>query len=357
MRAPSTESADVDVFGTCPAPVSRYPQVVLGHGSGGRLSHDLLTQVILPALGADPRATLEDQAVLPRLEGRLALTTDSFVISPLEFPGGDIGSLAVHGTINDLAVGGARPLYLTASFILEEGLDLGLLTRVCRSMRAACDAAGVKLVAWDTKVVDRGKCDGMFVSTSGVGVVPDGITLSASAARPGDKVLVSGTMGDHGIAVLAAREGIELETTLLSDSAPLHELTHAMLAASREIRCMRDPTRGGVSSALNEIAMASGVGMKLAEKALPLRAEVRGACEVLGFDPMYVANEGKLVAIVPAHVAEAVLDAMRARSEGRDAAILGEVVADHPGVVTMRSLVGGERVVAMLGGEQLPRIC
>jgi hydrogenase expression/formation protein HypE len=348
----------VEGFGQCPAPISRYTHVVLGHGSGGRLSHELLSQVILPALGIDPRVPLEDQATLPfPAAGKLALTTDAFVVQPLEFPGGDIGSLAAHGTINDLAVGGARPLYMTASFILEEGLPVELLARVCRSLRRACDASHVQLVAGDTKVVDRGKADGMFITTTGAGVVPLGMSLSVANARPGDKLIVSGTLGDHGIAILAARTGIELETALQSDSAALDGLTQAMLAASSEIHCMRDATRGGLSSSLHEIGAASNVGVVLDERRLPLRSEVRGACELLGLDPLYVANEGKLVAAVPPHAAEAVLDAMHAHPLGRDAVVVGEVVAEHPGVVTMRSMIGGERVVAMLGGEQLPRIC
>jgi hydrogenase expression/formation protein HypE len=343
---------------SCPAPTNRYEHIVLGHGSGGRLSHELFERVFLPALGADRAFAVEDQAVLSMPPaGRLAVTTDAFVVHPLIFPGGDIGSLAVHGTVNDLAVGGARPLYLTASFILEEGLSMTLLEHVVRSMRRACESVPVRLVAGDTKVVERGKADGIFITTTGVGVVPEGIDLSATRARPGDRVLVSGPLGDHGIAILAARQGIELETTLASDSAPLHGLVAAMLAASPGIRCMRDPTRGGLSSALNEIAAASNAGIALDEKHVPLRPEVRGACELLGLDPLYVACEGRLVAIVAADDAGAVLAAMRAHPLGRDAAVVGQVVAEHPRIVSIRSLIGGERVVAMLSGEQLPRIC
>jgi hydrogenase expression/formation protein HypE len=344
-------------FGACPAPASGYERIVLGHGSGGRLSHELFTRVFRPLLGEHARFDLEDQAVLAPPAGRLALTTDAFVIKPLIFPGGDIGSLAVHGTVNDLAMGGARPLYLTASFILEEGLELALLERVVGSMRRACESVPLGLVAGDTKVVDRGKADGIFITTTGVGVVADSVQLSATAARPGDQVLVSGTLGDHGIAILAAREGIELETALHSDSAALHGLCADLLAASPRIRCMRDPTRGGLSSALNEIATASRVGIALRERDIPLRSEVRGACELLGFDPLYVANEGKLVAIVAPEATEPVLAAMRAHPLGRDAAHVGEVTAEHPGVVTSRTAIGGTRVVAMLQGEQLPRIC
>jgi hydrogenase expression/formation protein HypE len=342
----------------CPAPLPDDDVIVLGHGSGGRLSRELFEKVFRSALGPDRAFGEEDQAVVPMPgPGRLAVTTDSFVVHPLVFPGGDIGSLAVHGTVNDLAVGGARPLYLTASFILEEGLSIALLRRIVDSMRRACDGVPVRLVAGDTKVVDRRKADGVFITTTGVGVVPPGVDLSATRARPGDRVIVSGPLGDHGIAILAARQGIELETSLESDSAPLYRLACAMLAASTDIRCMRDPTRGGLSSALNEIATASNVGITLVEKLVPIRGEVRGACELLGLDPLYVACEGRLVAIVAADAAEAVLAAMRREPLGREAAIVGQVVAEHPRVVSVRSLVGGERVVALLSGEQLPRIC
>ena len=279
------------------------------------------------------------------------------MVRPIFFPGGDIGKLAVHGTVNDLAVGGAVPLFLSAAFILEEGLAIADLTRIVASMREACSVAGVSLVTGDTKVVDRGKGDQIYITTSGIGLVPDGRSLSISAARPGDRILVSGTIGDHGIAIMSVREGIEFETVLESDSAPLTDLTRVMLEACPQIRCMRDPTRGGLSSALNELAAASRVGVELNEAAIPLRREVRGACEMLGLDPLYVANEGKLIAVVPPGDAERLLAVMRDHPLGRNAAIIGEVVEDHPGMVTMHSVVGGERVVTMLAGEQLPRIC
>jgi hydrogenase expression/formation protein HypE len=288
---------------------------------------------------------------------RLAFTTDAYVVRPLFFPGGDIGKLAVNGTINDLAVGGAQPWYLSAAFILEEGLPLTDLRRVVESMRVACAEAGMSVVAGDTKVVDRGKCDGMFVTTAGIGVVPDGVSLSIRNARPGDRVLVSGTIGDHGIAVMSVREGLEFETVLESDTAPLHDLTRTMLTACSSIRCMRDPTRGGLASALNELAVASKVGVKLTEAAIPLRPEVRAACEVLGLDPLYVACEGRLVAAVAPEDADQLLGAMRAHPLGRGAAIVGAVVADHAGTVTIRTPIGGERVVPLLAGDQLPRIC
>jgi hydrogenase expression/formation protein HypE len=344
-------------FGTCPVPQSRYDRILLGHGSGGQLTADLIGRLFVPAFDNEVLSALEDQATLDWVGCRLAFTTDSFVVRPIFFPGGDIGRLAVHGTVNDLAVGGARPLFLSAAFILEEGLALADLQRIVASMRAACDEAGVALVTGDTKVVDRGKGDQVFITTSGIGLVPEGRSLSIRNARPGDRVLVSGTIGDHGIAIMSVREGIEFETVLESDSASLSDLTRAMLEACPSIRCMRDPTRGGLSSALNELAMASRVGVELNEPAIPLRPEVRGACEMLGLDPLYVANEGKLIAVVPRDDAGRLLEVMRNHPLGRNAAVIGEVVEEHPGMVVMRSLVGGERVVTMLSGEQLPRIC
>lgn len=362
----TNDAGNVSAFGACPLPLSRYEHILLGHGSGGQLTADLIQRLFVPGFGNDVLAALEDQATL-NLDGqqpadadrlpRLAFTTDSFVVRPLFFPGGDIGRLAVHGTVNDLAVGGARPLFLSAAFILEEGLPLTDLQRIVASMRQACAEAGVSLVAGDTKVVDRGKGDGVYVTTSGIGVVPQGLSLSIHNARPGDRILVSGTIGDHGIAIMSVREGLEFETVLESDTAPLTELAQAVLRASPRTRCMRDATRGGLSSVLNELADASGVGVRLDEEAVPFRPEVRGACEMLGLDPLYVANEGKLIAVVPAEDAERVLAAMRAHPLGKNAALIGEVVADNPGLVILRSVVGGERVLTMLAGEQLPRIC
>lgn len=347
----------MEPFGACPLPVSRYEQIVLGHGSGGRLTNELVTRLFLPAFQSEVLAALEDQATVRVGPARVAFTTDSFVVKPLFFPGGDIGKLAVHGTVNDLAVGGARPLFLSAAFILEEGLAIADLQRIVASMRAACEEANVTLVTGDTKVVDRGKGDQIFITTTGIGLVPENCALSIGAARPGDAVLVSGTLGDHGIAIMSVREGLEFETVLESDCAPLTDLVQAMLEVAPGIRCMRDPTRGGLSSALNELAAASHVGVELDEAAIPLRPEVRGACEILGLDPLYVACEGKLVAVAPADQADRLLAAMRGHPLGKDASIVGRVVADHAGLVTLRTLVGGERVVAMLAGEQLPRIC
>jgi hydrogenase expression/formation protein HypE len=357
-------SIPAGLFGSCPLPKSQYDRILLGHGSGGRLTADLIQRLFVPGFGNEVLAALEDQATV-RLGGpnngvqmpRIAFTTDAFVVRPLFFPGGDIGRLAVHGTVNDLAVGGAVPQFLSAAFILEEGLALPDLTRIVASMREACDTAHVALVTGDTKVVDRGKGDQVFITTSGIGLVPEGRTLSIRAARPGDRILISGTLGDHGIAIMSVREGLEFETVLESDTAPLSGLTQAMLEACPGIRCMRDPTRGGLSSALNELAAASRVGIRLMEAAIPIRAEVHAACEMLGLDPLYVANEGKLMAVVPSADADRLLEVMRGHPLGRNAAIIGEVVAEHPGMVLMKSLVGGERVVSMLAGEQLPRIC
>jgi hydrogenase expression/formation protein HypE len=360
MSAPSQESP----FGTCPLPKSQYDHILLGHGSGGRLTAELIQRVFLPGFDNAVLSALEDQATVTLsgnnngLKGpRIAFTTDSFVVRPLFFPGGDIGKLAVHGTVNDLAVGGAVPRFLSAAFILEEGLALDDLRRIVASMREACDAAGVVLVTGDTKVVDRGKGDQVFITTSGIGLVPEGRSLSIRNARPGDRILVSGTVGDHGVAIMSVREGIEFETALESDTASLAGLTEAMLEACPSIRCMRDPTRGGLSSALNELAAASRVGIRIAESSLPIRREVHAACEMLGLDPLYVANEGKLIAVAPPEDTNRLLKVMREHPLGRSAAVIGEVVADHPGLVLLRSLVGGERVVTLLAGEQLPRIC
>lgn len=342
---------------SCPTPLPAKDAVLLGHGSGGKLSADLVREIFLPALNNPALARLDDQAIVNVNGQRLAITTDSFVVKPLFFPGGDIGSLAVHGTVNDLAMGGAVPLFLSAAFILEEGLPMEQLRRIVNSMRIAADTAGVQIVTGDTKVVEKGKGDDLFINTTGIGVVPAGVELSANRAQPGDKVLLSGSIGDHGIAILAQREGLEFETTIESDSAALHTLVAAMLAASREIRCMRDPTRGGVSSTLNEIAQQSHVGIELQESAVQVREQVRGACELLGLDPLYVANEGKLIAIVAPDAAASVLQAMRSHPLGASATVIGTVKESDAGLVTMRTALGTSRIVDMLTGDQLPRIC
>ena len=343
---------------TCPAPLTGSDKILLGHGSGGKLSADLIRQVFLPALRNPALARLDDQAIVTVEGARLAFTTDSFVVSPLFFRGGDIGSLAVHGTINDLAMGGAQPLFLSAAFILEEGLPLETLRRVVESLQRAAGDAGVEIVTGDTKVVEKGSGDKLFINTSGIGLVPEGVNLSSNQARPGDCVMLSGSIGEHGIAILAEREGLEFESPVMSDSAALHTVVATMLeAAPGAIRCLRDPTRGGVSSALNEIALQSGVGIEIDERKILVREDVKGACELLGLDPMYVANEGKLVAIVAPDAAEAVLGAMRAHTLGHCAEIIGMVTADHREMVVMRTVLGTTRIVDMLAGDQLPRIC
>ena len=342
---------------SCPAPLPAKDTILLGHGSGGKLSAELLRDVFLPALRNPVLERLDDQAIFEIGGVSLAMTTDSFVVKPLFFPGGDIGSLAVHGTVNDLAVGGAQPLFLSAAFIIEEGFPVADLQRIVDSLHRAAEQAGVQVVTGDTKVVEKGKGDGLFVNTTGIGLVPNGLQLSADLARPGDKVLLSGSIGEHGIAILAQREGLEFETTIQSDSAPLHTLVAEMLQVTREIRCMRDPTRGGVSSTLNEIAAQSSVGIELEERAIPVREEVRGACELLGLDPLYVANEGKLIAIVAPAAADALLETMRRHPLGHDAQLIGTVRQENPGLVTMRTTLGTTRIVDMLAADQLPRIC
>jgi hydrogenase expression/formation protein HypE len=349
-------------FGSCPLPIFDHKQIVLGHGSGGKLTADLIEKVFLPAFGNPVLNKLDDQAVLMLGGARLAFTTDSFVVTPIFFPGGDIGRLAVHGTVNDLAMSGARPLYLSAAFILEEGLPVDDLRRVVESMRAAAEEAGVQFVTGDTKVVNRGKGDQIFITTTGIGVIENGVTISADRARVGDKILLSGTIGDHGMTIMSQREGLEFEGAIESDCASLHGLVASMLEAPAAgakdfVHCLRDPTRGGVATTLNEIAKRADVGMLLREQAIPVRESVKGACEVLGLDPLYVANEGKLVAIVAPEMADAVLARMRGHVYGRDAAMIGEVVAEHPGMVLMKTEIGGTRVLDVMFGEQLPRIC
>jgi hydrogenase expression/formation protein HypE len=341
----------------CPLPVLNHKQIVLGHGSGGKLTAELIQKIFLPAFSNDYLARLDDQAVLSVDGARIAFTTDSFVVTPIFFPGGDIGRLAINGTVNDLAMSGARPLYIAAAFILEEGLATDELCRVVESMSAAARDAGVLLVTGDTKVVNRGKGDKVFITTTGIGLVERPVTIAADRARPGDAIILSGTIGDHGMAIMSQRENLEFEGVIESDTAPLHSLVAAMLEASEEIHSLRDPTRGGVATTLNEIASRSKVGMEIDEKEIPVREAVQGACEILGLDPLYVANEGKLLAVVRSDVADSVVRRMREHPLGRDARIIGEVVADHPGMVLMKTGIGGTRIVDVLFGEQLPRIC
>ena len=353
--------ATLGPFGSCPLPIFEHPQIVLGHGSGGKLSAELIEKIFVSRFRNSTLEKMDDQAVLEIGGARLAFTTDSFVVTPIFFPGGDIGTLAVNGTVNDLAMGGAKPLYLAAAFILEEGLPATELARVVDSMATAAQNAGVQLVTGDTKVVNRGKGDKVFITTTGIGVVDRGTQLSADLARPGDKILLSGFIGDHGITILSQRENLEFESTLESDCAALHGLVGAMLDAAagavEDFRVMRDPTRGGVATVLNEIAGRSRVGMVLRENEIPVRASVRGACEMLGLDPLYVANEGKLVAIVAPEIADRVLAAMKRHPLGAESHIIGEVVQQPAGMVLMKTSVGGTRVVDVLFGEQLPRIC
>ncbi len=351
------ESAPSLLEASCPIPITDYKEIVLAHGSGGRMSHQLISKIIAPQFANELLDPLHDGAVFSLGNERIAFSTDSYVISPIFFPGGDIGKLAVHGTVNDLSMCGARPLYLSCGFILEEGIPMEDFWRIVQSMRAATDEAGVQLVTGDTKVVDRGKADKIFINTAGIGVVPEGVNIQPTRAQVGDKIIISGPIAVHGIAIMSVREGLEFETEIASDTAALNGLVAEILKACPDVHVLRDPTRGGVSSAMTEIAQAAKIGVELQEAAIPIREDVKGACEILGLDPLYVANEGKLIAVVPATAAESVLAAMRSHSLGKEAAIIGEVVAAHAGFVTMKTRVGGTRVVDMLSGEQLPRIC
>jgi hydrogenase expression/formation protein HypE len=347
----------IDVRASCPLPFHDGAAVLLGHGSGGRMSAELLRQYFLPRFSNPYLDRLDDQAVVEVGAQRLAFTTDSFVVKPLFFPGGDIGRLAVNGTVNDLAMAGARPLFLSAGFILEEGLPLDDLAAVLDSMRAACAEADVLLVTGDTKVVGKGSGDRCFINTAGIGVVEHALRLSADQLRPGDRVILSGTIGDHGMAVMSRREGLDFETEIESDTAPLAGLVATMLGVTTELRCLRDPTRGGLASTLNELALASGVGIEIEEAEIPVRPAVDAACEMLGLDPLYVANEGKLVAIVGPREADAVRDHMRRHPFGTQASVIGRVTEGHPKMVVMRTRIGGSRVVDLHPGEILPRIC
>ena len=350
--------SDLDFQGrVCPTPLFDHTKIQLGHGSGGKLTADLVRKLFLPAFSNDYLARLDDQAMLEFNGMRIAFTTDAFVVTPLFFPGGDIGKLAINGTVNDLAMSGAKPLYIAAAFILEEGLDVVELSRIVDSMRQAAVEAGVQLVTGDTKVVERGKGDKMFITTTGLGILEGPAAISGNSGRPGDKIILSGTIGDHGTAILSRRENLEFEGSIESDTAPLHGLVAAMCAVSDEIHCMRDPTRGGVATTLNELAAASRVGIEINEQVVPIGESVKGACEILGLDPLYVANEGKLVALVAANDAGKVIQTMREHPLGRQARIIGEAVPQHPGIVLLKTTIGGTRVLDLPLGEQLPRIC
>lgn len=342
---------------TCPIPFADYPTILLAHGGGGKLMHQLIEKMFLPVFG-NPLLEMRHDSAVMKLNGvRLAFTTDSYVVRPLFFPGGDIGQLAINGTVNDLAMCGARPLFLSAGFILEEGLPMETLWRVVQSMKQAAEAARVQLVTGDTKVVDKGKGDGVFINTAGVGLVEHNLTIAPSSVRPGDVLLLNGDIGRHGIAIMAVREGVAFESEIESDSAPVASVVLKLLSAGIEIHCLRDLTRGGLASALVEIAEAARAHIHIDESAIPVREDVQGACEMLGFDPLYVANEGRFVAFVAPHDAERALALLRSQPLGAEACLIGRVAEDHPGLVTMKSHIGATRIVDMLSGEQLPRIC
>jgi len=365
-------SENLNLLGwTCPVPLQNYPTIVMGHGAGGKMMADLIQHLFAPAFDNDWLGQMGDSTVLdlvPTPSGRLAFTTDSFVVNPLFFPGGNIGDLAVNGTINDLVMRGAKPLCLSAGFILEEGLPMEVLGNVVTAMAAACKKAAVKVATGDTKVVQKGHGDGIYINTSGIGTIAAGVDIGPANAQPGDAVLVSGTMGDHGMAIMSVREGLTFQSEIRSDTAPLTGLVEAMLNAytpgdlesagvSQPIHCLRDATRGGLAAVLNELSIASNIGIEFDERKVPIQPAVNAACEMLGLDPFYVANEGKLVAIVAAEQAEAILAAMQAHEYGHEAAIIGRVVAEHAGLVTARTSIGGMRVVDLPAGELLPRIC
>ena len=343
-------------FSDCPVPIASTDQILLGHGSGGKLTARLIENIVLPLLRNPALDLLDDQAVLTIGDSRIAFTTDSYVVTPLFFPGGDIGELAVNGTINDLAMSGARPIALSLAFILEEGLPLETFERIVKSIQRAAHAAGVSVVTGDTKVVGRGSADKIFINTSGIGIVPQGCVISSARVAPGDAIILSGPIGDHGVAILSCREGIEFEGGMSSDTAALHELVAAMLASGADIHAMRDPTRGGVAATLVEIASRRRIGMRVDETTIPIRDSVRGACEMLGLDPLHVANEGKLVAFVPELEADVLLAAMRAHPLGREAKIIGHVTGES-GMVRLRTSIGGERILDLPFSELLPRIC
>jgi hydrogenase expression/formation protein HypE len=342
---------------SCPLPISDYKNVLMAHGGGGRLSQQMIQKMFISQFQNEYLEQLHDGAIVTMNGARLAFSTDSYVINPIFFPGGNIGTLAVNGTVNDLAMCGATPMYLSAAFIIEEGFAMDELWRVVLSMQEAAKIAGVQLVTGDTKVVDKGKGDKIFINTSGIGTIENDVDINPKNARPGDKIILNGTIAAHGIAIMSVREGLEFETRVESDCAPLNDLVRTMFRASKQIHVLRDPTRGGVASALNEIAESANVGIMIHENRIPVADEVRGACEILGFDPLYVANEGKLLAFVDPADSEKVLSAMRSHPLGKDAVIIGEVTAVNPRSVLMRSRIGGTRVVDMLSGEQLPRIC
>jgi len=342
---------------SCPVPILSHDTVQLAHGAGGKLSSEMIEKIFLPRFSNTTLEKMEDQAVLDNPGGRIAFSTDTFVVDPIFFPGGDIGDLAINGTVNDVAMSGAQPKFMSVGFILEEGLPFETLHRVVLSMEKAAKIAGVEIVAGDTKVVNRGSCDKLFINTTGIGFVPDNVHISASNLKSGDKILISGTLADHGMAVMTTREGLSFQSTVTSDTAGLNHLVSDILSVSNDIHAMRDPTRGGLATSLNEFAASSQIGIQLYGDTIPVKENVRGACEILGIDPLYVANEGKLVVVVPPEIADEVLAVMRRNSLGKDSVIVGEVTEKHPGIVAMSTGLGANRIVDMPVGEQLPRIC
>jgi hydrogenase expression/formation protein HypE len=360
MAAEPVEKNDAEagsIFSSCPVPIFEHKEIVLAHGAGGKLSQQLIQNLFLPSFKNALLNPLHDGAMFTLNGARFAFSTDSFVVNPIFFPGGDIGELAINGTVNDLAMCGARPLYLSSAFILEEGFRMDELRRVVQSMQRASEIAGVNLVTGDTKVVDRGKGDKIFINTAGIGVIDAGVNIHPGRAQVGDKILLNGPIAAHGIAIMSVREGLEFESEIKSDTAALNGLVQAMLALEPDIHVMRDATRGGITSALNEIAGQARVGIRIEEDKIPIDEQVKGACEILGLDPLYVANEGKFVTFVPADSADRLLELMRKHPLGERAVIIGEVVSEHRGSVTMKTRVGGSRLVDMFAGEQLPRIC
>jgi hydrogenase expression/formation protein HypE len=341
----------------CPIPLNEYDKVLLAHGGGGKLSDQLIHKMFFSQLDNSYLRKAHDGATLDVPPGRLAFSTDSYIIQPIFFPGGNIGELAVNGTVNDLSCCGAKPLYLSLAFIIEEGFPMQDLWKIVQSIKISADIAGVQIVTGDTKVVEKGKGDQIFINTSGIGIIEDGIDISPSNCRAGDLIIINGPIAEHGIAVLSARQGLQFETSIVSDTAPLNGLVNAILNVTRNIHMFRDPTRGGLASALNEIAKESNSGINLDEKNIPINEEVKGACEILGFDPLYIANEGKILVIVPESEGEKVLEAMRSNQFGMNSCIIGRVVEEHQRIVKIKTSIGTSRIVDMISGEQLPRIC
>lgn len=341
----------------CPIPITNYDKVLLAHGGGGTLSHQLITKMFYSQFENEFLNQQHDSAVINLDKKRIAFTTDSYVVHPIFFPGGNIGDLAVNGTVNDLAVTGAKPMFISCSFIIEEGLDMNELWQIVQSMKIAADKAGVKIVTGDTKVVDRGKGDKIFINTSGIGVIDEEVNINPRNCKPGDVIILNGRIAEHGVAIMSAREGLEFETTIESDTAALNSLVEDILSVSKNVHVMRDPTRGGIASSLNEIASLSNLGIEIEQNKIPISEQVQGACEILGLDPLYIANEGKILVIVSAEDGDLILNKMKGNPLGKNSVIIGRVREDNPGIVVMKTSIGSSRIVDMISGEQLPRIC